>query len=427
MNRRNKTQKNQKNLKTLKTLKRSLKRKYSGGAPITPIKVTEIIDLILDIYNHAEYREHLIQFMDDLQTQYNRKYNVKDIKKNDVIIQKGIVSSQQNSLSKSSNDITTYVNTYFNEIDTNNNKKYSHRENIQSLINGRYYYKPMIADLVYVLLNNIKRFIKSNDDNRKLMISIFKTFCDIVKEILEQNLLTNISLFNEFFEKVKEIISKEFQEKQHTHIIETFLRILYTLIDNIINDQKTKNVYISLIRDKINEKDHDSSNNELPSIVKNLEIWKNTIICYLSHTEYLVSLLEKDEFIILITHLISNKQEFSDINTGIHLLFGELGNCNAGALSTGILNSFNIFYSYMFLYKKPIQTLNNIPELPEINRQQSEAILKNKIEKYKEKPIEPLKKYDRSIFQKAAHKTAKRTQEALDKVSTVFSVFNKSK
>jgi len=136
MNRRNKTQKNQKTQKTQKNQKRSLKRKYSGGAPITPIKVTEIIDLILDIYNHAEYKVQLIKFMDELQEQYNRKYLVKDIK-NDVITQKGIVSTQQRSLGKS-NEITSYVNNYFYEIDKNENVKYSHRENIQSLINGKY-------------------------------------------------------------------------------------------------------------------------------------------------------------------------------------------------------------------------------------------------------------------------------------------------
>ena len=352
MNRRNKTQKNQKTQKTQKNQKRSLKRKYSGGAPITPIKVTEIIDLILDIYNHAEYRVQLIKFMDELQVQYNRKYPVKDIKK-DVIIQKGIVSTQQRSLGKS-DEINSYVNNYFYEIDKNKNEKYSHRENIQSLINGKYYYKPMIGDLVYVLLSNIKNFISSNNDNRALMISIFKTFCDIVEKILENNLLTEDHLFKEFFEKVKEIISNEFKHHTHTHIIETFLRILYTLIDNIINDQKTKNVYISLIRDKINEKDHDSSNNELPSIVENLKIWNHTIICYLKQSKYFVSLLEKDEFIILITHLISNKQEFSDITTGIKLFFGELGNCNAEVLKTGIQNSFNTLYSYFFLNKKPL-------------------------------------------------------------------------
>jgi hypothetical protein len=336
MNRQNKTVKRKQ-----KTSFRKLPMTYSGGGDdIAPIKITEVIDLILEIYGHPEYSIHLVEFFSDFQKEYVKTYDFATVQ-DDITEQKENVRTEQISLKKPESYIQTYVLNYFEEINKRGRSPYTHKENIQAFVNGKYFYKLMISNLVFIALNNLKKFITdttSKTFNKTITTHILAIICYIITEIINHNLLQNP---NTFFERLNQIIADKYKKIEETEdttennkalerIEKLLLQILYTLIYNIIQDDNVKKLYISIIHDNFNKTKGDGK-----SINEIIKKWQINILCYLKHSKDFVDLLIDDDIIVLITHYIGNSK-VSSYSTLFKIIFGKFFSCNAELIKQNI-------------------------------------------------------------------------------------------
>jgi hypothetical protein len=167
---------------------------------------------------------------------------------------------------------------------------------------------------------------------------------NIIKKIIEKRLLEKTN----FFEGLKTIIAEQFRSIRETgeniealeRIEKLLLQILYTLIENIISDPSVKDLYLTIIHDKLGEKDNDGN-----SKISLIEKWKNPILCYLEHSKDFVELLIDDDIIVLITHFISNNSGLT-IGTAYKILFGKLYQCNAGLVSSAVSSGISSWLGY---------------------------------------------------------------------------------
>jgi len=241
------------------------RRKIKGGEPISKITIIEIIDLLFDSYDDKKYRPYLVSFISEIEKHYKKK---------------------------------------------------EQRENIKKLLDGEPFDKKLFSVLVEIVLVYLKLFITNEEEVAKKYIN---TVVEILKDILKENIKKK-----EIFETIINSVKKKYEESRDL-TIKKLLRILYTLLDDIIKKSKIKEIYL---------------NNIDVSLIENINNFKGEIKCYLEHDTYIIELLKNDHILELVIHFIKSDFKFSDLSTFTSVLFGDLRNCNINTIVTTIKNYF---------------------------------------------------------------------------------------
>jgi hypothetical protein len=229
----------------------SMSARSRSEEKIPILEISEIINLLFEIYDDNEHRHYLSDFLTEFEKEYRSQIN----------------------------NVKCLFGIVVGEVD---------------------YHK--LVKLIDIILNHIKNFLEEEPDIAKIYIH---AICNILITILENELYKipkSKFLKDQYpplnkqniFLTILHALFIEYQVCQNM-FLKKLINILFTIISSINDDVVIRNIYLNLINPKVLEK---------------INPKRLHIICYLKHIDMIIELLKNENFHALLKNIIIGEKTF---------------------------------------------------------------------------------------------------------------------